>query len=199
MSTRTEENFGFKLIPLKILPEGLVSKYIRFAVTRVLHGFMGIFLRSVLLLCELRLADKRVFTAYCLHVEIYSNSSISAFQFNTTRKQISFNTTGPSGTKGFCDVTIPDDLLWGEFLLFIDGSLLAEGVNYTRSHSGSHYFFNITYSHSTHTVEIIATEAIPEFPSIVISLLTMIVTLLAIIAYKRKRWESHNTRALNRF
>jgi len=142
---------------------------------------------------------KRVFTAYSLHVEIYSNSSLSAFQFNSTRKQLSFNTTGPSGTKGCCDVTIPDDLLWGVFSLFIDGSLLVEGVDYTRSHNGSHYIFNITYSHSTHTVEIIATEAIPEFPSIVISLLTMIATLLAIIVYKRKRWESYNTRALNRF
>jgi len=128
----------------------------------------------------------RVFVTHTLEVSVHSNSSISAFDFNEVIKQLSFNVTGPSGTKGFCNVSIPDDLLWGEFSVYENDSLLTEDVDYTQVYNGTHYTFNLAYVHSTHVIKIVATEAIPEFPSFLIVALFMITTLLAGIVYKRK-------------
>jgi parallel beta-helix repeat protein len=130
----------------------------------------------------------RKFTAYDnLKVEIYSNSSISEFQFNTADKKLSFNVTGPTETSGFSDVTIPENLLWGTFSLFINGIPLTEGVNYTKTYNGTHYTFQITYTHSQHIIEIIGTEVIPEFPSAVIIPLLMALTMLALVVAERRR------------
>ena len=131
----------------------------------------------------------REFTAYSnLKVQIYSNSSISEFQFNTTDKKLSFNVTGPTGTKGFCNVTIPANLLWGDFSLFINGISLVEGINYTKTYNGTYYTFYITYTHSEHTIEVIGTEVVPEISSALIFLaLTTVVILVFIFTKKSTR------------
>ncbi|UCC33763.1 MAG: hypothetical protein JSW53_01815 [Candidatus Bathyarchaeota archaeon] len=125
-----------------------------------------------------------VFVTHDLEVSIRSNSSISAFQFNSSVKQLSFNAAGPSDTNGFCNVSIPDDLLWGDFSVYLNGSLLTEDVDYTQTYNGTHYTFNIAYIHSTHAIKIEGTEAIPEFPSYLILALFAIATLLAAIIGK---------------
>ncbi|UCE43529.1 MAG: hypothetical protein JSV57_03975 [Candidatus Bathyarchaeota archaeon] len=127
-----------------------------------------------------------VFVAYDLEVSIHSNSSISAFQFNGSTKQLSFNVTGPSDTNGFCDISIPDDLLWGDFSVYKNASLLTEDVDYTQTYNGTHYIFNLAYIHSTHVIKIEGTEAIPEFPSYLILALFAIATLLAAMIGKRR-------------
>jgi parallel beta-helix repeat protein len=130
----------------------------------------------------------RKFTAYDnIKVEICSNSSISEFHFSTTNKTLSFNVTGPAGASRFCNVTIPENLLWGNFSLFINGISLTEGVNYTKTYNGTHYTFQITYTYSQHIIEIIGTEVIPEFPSAVIIPLLMALTMLALVVAERRR------------
>mgnify|MGYP000639717388 CR=1 FL=1 len=47
-------------------------------------------------------------------VGILSNSTISAFKFSKTQIQISFDVAGPTGTIGFCNLTIPKTLLRGK-------------------------------------------------------------------------------------
>jgi len=47
-------------------------------------------------------------------VVIFSNNTIASFSFIHSLKQISFSVTGPSGSVGFCNVTIPKILLKGE-------------------------------------------------------------------------------------
>lgn len=129
----------------------------------------------------------RKFTAYSnIEVEIYSNSSMSEFQFNATDKKLSFNVTGPTGTRGFCNVTIPANLLWGDFFLFINGIPLVEGVNYTRTYNGTHYIFYITYAHSEHTIEVIGTEVIPEISSALILPVLATLAILVVILTKKK-------------
>jgi hypothetical protein len=115
-----------------------------------------------------------------------SNSTISALSFNETAKEISFNATGPDGTSGFCNVTIPSNLLWGEFSLYMDGFLLTRNVDYHETFNGTHYIFQIAYQHSTHKIEITSTEVLPEFPLFLILPLLVILTLLAVIVHKRK-------------
>jgi len=127
----------------------------------------------------------RKFTAYgSLEVEIYSNSSISEFQFDTTDEKLTFNVTGPTGTKGFCNVTVPANLLEGDFSLFIDGVPLIEDINYTKRYNGTHYAFYITYAYSEHTIEIVGTEVIPEFPSALV--FTVFITFMTLIILTKK-------------
>jgi len=87
------------------------------------------------------------------YVIIESNSTVSDFTFNQTLKQISFNVTGPDGTVGFCNVTIPKDLLGDPFTALIDGTPLP----YELTENATHYFLYFTYNHSIHAIQIIAT------------------------------------------
>lgn len=106
----------------------------------------------------------RKFIAYnSVKVEVYSNSSVSQFQFNINIKSISFNITGPAGTKGFCDITIPLSILWGGFTLYMDDVQLEEGVNYTKTCNDVQCIFHITYAHSKHRLEIFGTQVIRNF------------------------------------
>jgi len=127
-------------------------------------------------------ADGTVF-----HVTTESNSTISNFQFTKEDKKLLFNVTGPTGKRGYCNISIPEELLWGEFSIFLGGSLLVKDVDYTQTYNGTHYTFYISYSHSTHTIKIVGTEVIPEFPSFLILPLFMIATLLTAIIYSKHR------------
>jgi hypothetical protein len=124
---------------------------------------------------------------YSIHT--ISNSTISNFIFNGSDIKIGFNVSGFLNTKGFCNVTIPSNFMWGEFTVFLDGSPLTSGINYTQIYNGTHYLFYMLYSqdNSSHEVKISATKIVPEFPSFLILPLFMIPTLIAIAVYKRKR------------
>lgn len=116
-------------------------------------------------------------------VETLSNSSVSEFVFNGTA--IRFHVDGALGTAGFCNVTIPSELMSGDFSIYKDGILLIKNVDYTGTYNGTHYLFSITYEHSTHTIEITATTVIPEFSSLImLSLLSL--AILTIIIFKKK-------------
>jgi archaellin len=119
-------------------------------------------------------------------VTVDSNSAILAFEFNQTERNLRLNVSGTTGTAGSCEVTVPGSLLWGTFSLNMDGYPLVEGDDYTQSYNGTHYTFRINYIHSTHAIEIVGSDVIPEFPAGLLMPLFMIATLLAIIAYRRR-------------
>lgn len=117
-------------------------------------------------------------------ISIVSNSTVTAFSFSQPNKRINFNVTRPSGTHGFCNVTIPETLLGGPYTVTVDDLPAAPSpVEVSNDTHTSVYF---TYNHSTRMVKILGTTVIPEFPSATILPLFMIATLLAIIVYKRK-------------
>ncbi|MGD2066349.1 MAG: NosD domain-containing protein [Candidatus Bathyarchaeota archaeon] len=120
-----------------------------------------------------------------LYVGISSNSSISEFEFSQSSKQVSFNVTGLTGTTGFCNITIPEDLLWGDFSLYLNGEPLIDGVDYTGTSNDTHNSFYIAYSHSSHKIEITGTHVIPEYYSLVV--LSLLLTATSLIVTKRKR------------
>jgi len=122
-------------------------------------------------------------------VETLSNSSVSEFVFNGTA--IRFHVDGASGTAGLCNVTIPSELMSGDFSIYRDGALLIKNVDYTGTYNGTHYLFSITYEHSTHTIEITATTVIPEFSSLIMLSLLSLATLTTIIS-KKKLKRSHD-------
>jgi hypothetical protein len=116
-------------------------------------------------------------------IETLSNSSVSEFVFNGTA--IRFHVDGALGTAGLCNVTIPSELMSGDFSIYKDGTLLIKDVDYTGTYNGTHYLFSITYEHSTHTIEITATTVIPEVSSLIMLSLLSLATL-TIIIFKKK-------------
>jgi len=120
-------------------------------------------------------------------VKTCSNSSVSDLVFNQSLKRIRFNVDGPSGTTGLCNVTIPSELLSGGFSIYKDDTPLIKNVDYTETYNGTHCLFSIRYEHSTHMIEIIGTNVIPEFPSFLVLPLFTTTLLLAVIISRRKR------------
>ena len=117
------------------------------------------------------------------NVNIISNSTVSDFSFNPEEGAlIRFNVEDETGTTGFCRVTIPKDLLDAEddWIVLVDGASVTPTVNEDTNNT----YLYFTYQHSTKTVEIIGTTAIPEFPSWIILPLFMVETLLTVV-YKR--------------
>jgi PKD repeat protein len=82
-----------------------------------------------------------------------SNSTISDFTFDQAEKQLAFDVTGPEGTVGSCNVTIPKDLLGAPFTVLINGVELT----YVMTENATHYFLYFTYNHSAHAIQIEAT------------------------------------------
>jgi len=83
-------------------------------------------------------------------VIIESNSTVSNFQLIQTNKEIRFNVAGQSDTVGFCNVTIPINLLGDPYTVQVDGLLLTPKETTNNTHS----FLYFTYSHNTYTVRI---------------------------------------------
>jgi len=119
-------------------------------------------------------------------VIITSDSNILGFEFNQDRKQLSFSVSGKTGTVGSCKITVPESLLSGTYTLTLDDYPLEEGSDYTISNNGTHQIFDISYVHSTHTIEITGTETIPEFSPVFAVVVFIISSILAVAVYKKR-------------
>jgi hypothetical protein len=116
-------------------------------------------------------------------ITIFGSPSVTHFIFNQTLAQISFEVTGDSVTTGYCNVIIPNNLLWGNFTVLIDGDPPVELIRKDNATHASIYF---TYElQTTKNVQIIGTGVIPEFSFFPILPLFMIITLFAVILYRR--------------
>jgi parallel beta-helix repeat protein len=119
-------------------------------------------------------------------VDIVSNSTVSDFCFdpNPAQPSISFNVAGENGTKGFCRVTIPKDLLWTEnnWTIYVNSQL----ANYTLIANENHTYLYLTYNHSTKPVQIIGTHVIPESLAILMLPIFITATLLVVIAHRKR-------------
>jgi hypothetical protein len=118
-------------------------------------------------------------------VFISSNSTISNFTFNQSQKQISFNVIGSSGTKGYCNVTIPKSLLKGEpWTVTVDGA----PISFIQTENATYSFLYFTYKlGSTIHVTIQGTWVTPEFSSTILLPLFTSTILIATILLKKKR------------
>jgi len=116
------------------------------------------------------------------NVIVDSNSSVSSFEFRQGDKEIKFSVTGPEGTAGFCNVTIPTGLMTGPWIIFINGVVTSP----IQSGNGTHTFLYFTYTHSTKNVIIRGTWVVPEFPTLIPMLLTLAFLAVSTIVLKRK-------------
>ena len=127
-----------------------------------------------------------------------SNSTVSGLIFNETLKQLSFNVTGASGTTGFCNITVPAELMSGDFSLYLDDLALVEGVNYTESFNGTHYVFSVTYANSSHVIDFFSTAVVPDFAGWLFLPFLISATLLGFALRKRlKKQPTQKTKPHN--
>jgi hypothetical protein len=120
-------------------------------------------------------------------IETCSNSSVSDLTFNQALRRIRLDVDGTTGTTGFCNVTIPAELLSGDFTVFMDDAQLIEGVDYTEMFNGTHHTLSIAYEHSTHMIEVVGTNVIPDFTSWLLLPFLITATLFAFALKKKTR------------
>jgi hypothetical protein len=120
-------------------------------------------------------------------VTVDSNSAILGFDFNQSERQINLYVLGANETSSFCDFAVPNDLLGGNLSLTLDGSTLVGGVDYTQTSNSTHNIFQVTYSEEgIHTIELVISDDIPEFPNVILLSLFMVAVLVAAIIYRKK-------------
>ncbi|MEM3824087.1 MAG: NosD domain-containing protein, partial [Candidatus Bathyarchaeia archaeon] len=121
-------------------------------------------------------------------VSVISNSSISAFQMNTTQKTISFDVSGNTGI-GFCRVDIPNVIVSGLWQNNYRVLINNQGPLYMRNWtSGATTYIYFQYQHSTKEVIII-----PEFQFALIPLSLMLSTIILAFIKKMFHRKTQNT------
>jgi len=123
------------------------------------------------------------------NVTVYTNSTFINLNFNQTQKQISFDITGyiSQADNGFFNVTFRKNLLWSSEMFGWQVRLNGTSTPFELHSNETHTYVYFTHGYSTHHVQIIGTEAIWEFPSILILPLFMMTTILAIALRKNRR------------
>jgi MG2 domain-containing protein len=115
------------------------------------------------------------------NLEIASNSTVTAPEFKQEEKKISFHVEGQTGTRGVTDITIPKALLGGQITVSIDGKVIpgesSDVVIIADTEEGM--TLEINYHHSEHTIEVIGTNVVPEFP---LAMIVMAAAISSVIA-----------------
>jgi hypothetical protein len=86
-------------------------------------------------------------------VDTFSNTSVSDFLFDQSTNAISFNVTGPEGTSGHVNVTIPKQLLVEPFVCYLDDTIVTPII--TSDATDTHLYFE--YTLSSRKIEIVGT------------------------------------------
>lgn len=122
-------------------------------------------------------------------VSMKSNSAVYAFGFDSPNNATFFNVSGPIGTPGYVNVTIPKALLsiteppytWN---VIFD----ATNENFTYTEDSSYTYVYVTYTHSEHYLRVIGTWTYPEYPIVwlpLLALAALAALLFAAIKYRR--------------
>ncbi len=91
-------------------------------------------------------------TDYSNSFNVESNSTVSAFSFNSSVPEISFNVNGTTGTTGYVKATISKSFMpnGDEIKVYLDDSQ----INCTVTSDDDAWIIMFTYHHSTHQVKI---------------------------------------------
>ena len=119
-------------------------------------------------------------------VKIASNSTVNDIKFNGDQKKVSVVVEGESGTKGVTHISIPKSMVSGTFKVMIDGKAMANDQVIVTSSSEIETELEVNYSHSVHTIDVIGTQAVPEFGSIVMVMLIVSIVSVIVISARSK-------------
>jgi predicted secreted protein with PEFG-CTERM motif len=96
-------------------------------------------------------------------VKVASNSKVSKVEFKESEKKVSFMVEGETGTKGVTQVSIPKALLSGQMSVMIDGKVMASDKVIVTTNTEATTTLELNYNHSVHTIDVVGTNAVPEF------------------------------------
>jgi signal peptidase I len=93
-----------------------------------------------------------------------ANYTSGNFLFDKANRTVKFDITGylSQANSGFCNVTIPKDLLRSDSLTGWRVHLNSTSTNYSVNEDSTHTFIYFTYDNPTYTVEITGTTALSE-------------------------------------
>jgi hypothetical protein len=114
------------------------------------------------------------------YVQVSSNSTLTGFQFDSSRRVLNFTASGPIGSVGFTSVVMDKGFIDGSPMVLIDNGKTSLLSFFVTSNS-THYFIALTYPHSTHLISIGGANVLPEFqadlPQVAIALITVLFCL----------------------
>ena len=115
-------------------------------------------------------------------VSIRTNSTISQLDLDENNKRVSFTVEGETGTRGTTEIAI-GKILEGPYTVTMGGQATTD---FEVANEGSlDAVMTISYTHSSHNVEITGTSVVPEFPVAVIGVIAAIVGIVAILGRTR--------------
>ena len=123
---------------------------------------------------------------YTFLVQTVSNTTVDYMMFEQVHKCLTFNVTGPEGSQGYCNITIPKNLLDAgpnEWLILVDEEVITD---YIATSNATHTCIYFQYPLSTRTIYIYGTSVIPEL-QINMVLLALLVLTFTIAISKKKR------------
>ena len=120
----------------------------------------------------------------CYIVVVVTNSTFE--DLSVDQNQISFLVSGPTGTTGVAKIIIPEDLTGSNFPVYLNNLMLLENFDYTKTYNGTHTIIDLTYSHSTHLLEITGINVIPEYSSWLIPTLLLVAVAVIVISKKNR-------------
>lgn len=126
-------------------------------------------------------------------ISLVCNSTLSAFTFAQSNKEISFVATGPTSTTGYFNVSMPKMLLSGPWRILLSQrdvtskATIAENETYTT--------ILLNYNHSSQNIGLIGTQVIPEYPSPSSLFLAILLLSTAAVIFVKKRTMRANRNA----
>jgi len=125
-------------------------------------------------------------------VETKTNSTVLNLALDKINRKISFNVTGPSGTIGFCNTTIPKTLLSGDLTVLVNGNAQ---TNLAQRDNATHVSLYFTYQlPGTAMIQIVNENALPKFPIWAPILLVFLTVAVVTVFWKRKLLNVHKQR-----
>lgn len=117
-------------------------------------------------------------------IAFQSNSTISRFHYNSTLKFFRFNTIGPAGSLGYCNLTISNELFNTPYFILLGEDGTQKSPDATGTINATHTWLYFTYYHTLPSLKV---TVVPEFPSpMLLPLLLLTVLIAAFVAKIRK-------------
>jgi hypothetical protein len=118
------------------------------------------------------------------HVTTKSNSEFSDCQLNIEYRKLVLTVAETSGIYGFCDVTIPNQMLGGPYDVIPDESLVIDDFSF--DDNGTHTVLHFIYPQSTSSIEITGYSVVPESLSAIVMLIFMFLVFIVFALTKKK-------------
>jgi len=129
-------------------------------------------------------------TGYEFDVEIVANATCKNFDYSNLESQMKLtyelDANWNNNQMVMSNITIPHAMLGGPYTLTVDGAAPATTSEYDK---GTHTTIHFTYlheSHDYHEIEVTGSTVIPEFPTNLILMLLLIVSLIALTLARKK-------------